>query len=203
MPPGLVVTLTIAGSLFLIWLFLVTLFTPVVPYHIRKRVDAASSDLLHLMTSTCQSEVHHGNSVSVFRNGEEFYPAMLAAIRGATQSVNLECYVFDAGKTGRLFVEALSDRARAGVVVTVVLDAIGSARWRRADFSALRRAGGRVEIYRSLSWHSLHRLNNRTHRDILVVDGRVAFVGGAGVSDRWAMATRTPQWRDTMVRVEG
>ena len=115
---------------------------------------------------------------------------MIDAIRSATRSVNLECYIFEDGAIGKLFVDALCERLRAGVVVTVVLDAIGSSGWSADALATLRDAGGRIEYYRSIKWYSLHRLNNRTHREILVVDGRLAFVGGAGVADRWGYATR-------------
>jgi cardiolipin synthase len=102
-------------------------------------------------------------------------------------------------------VEALAERARAGVEVRVVLDAIGSAamRWSSAG-TTLTDAGCRLDYYQRLKWYRLHRANNRTHRELLIVDGRVAFLGGAGVADWWHDADGDEAaWRDTMVRVEG
>jgi cardiolipin synthase len=127
----------------------------------------------------------------------------MEAIDAAERSIDLECYIFEDGHYGRQFVQRLCERARTGVVVTVVLDAIGTSGWRAAVLSELSKAGGRIEYYRAIRWYSLHRLNNRTHRELLVVDGRVAFVGGAGIADRWGMPTTEPQWRDTTVRLEG
>src|SRR5262245_50631846 len=94
MPDWLPIVLMVAGFIFLAWSFLVALFTPAVEYHVRTRVDATSDEFLHLLQSTCQSELYHGNRVAIFRNGDRFYPAMLDAIRGATRSVCLECYIF-------------------------------------------------------------------------------------------------------------
>ena len=186
------------------WSFLVALFTPAVEYHVRARVDATSDEFLYLLQSTCQSELYHGNRVAIFRNGDRFYPAMLDAIRGATRSVCLECYIFEGGHWGRQFMDLLCERARAGVVVTVTVDAIGGTGWKNASFTELKEAGGRIAYYQSFKWYrSLRQLNNRTHREMLVVDGRVAFVGGAGIADRWGMRTSDPQWRDTMARVDG
>src|SRR5262245_51127948 len=120
MPSWLPPVLTLAGAIFLTWAILAALFTPAVEYRLRKRVDVSSPEFLHFLHSTCQSEVYDGNRITIFRNGDRFYPPMLDAIRHATRSVNLECYIFEDGMWGRRFVDALCERARAGVVVTVV-----------------------------------------------------------------------------------
>jgi cardiolipin synthase len=203
MPAWAVVTLTVAGFLFVSWFFLVLLFTPAVHYRVRQAVDLKSAEFLHLAQATCQTVVHRGNHVTIFRNGDQFYPAMLEAVRSATTSINLECYIFASGTQATLFIEALSARARAGVLVSVVVDAVGTPGWKAANFDALREAGGRVEYYQSLHWYSLHRLNNRTHRELLIVDGSVGFIGGAGIADQWAQPQSGLQWRDSMARVEG
>ena len=196
---------TVIGALFLTWFVLVLLFTPALNYRVRSRVPVSSPDFLHLLESTCQAATHGGNGAEVFTNGTCFYPAMLDAIRKAERSVNLECYIFTSGEVGDEFVRALADRSRAGVVVTVVADAIGSSGLSSAEINTLADAGCRLEWYQPLTWYRLARLNNRTHREILVVDGRVAFVGGAGIADWWKKATGPdrPAWRDTMVRLEG
>jgi cardiolipin synthase len=196
--------LSAAGALFLVWLVLVFLFTPGINYHLARRTSVHADDFLYTLQSTCQAALHHGNRVTVFTNGPEFYPAMLDAIRSATRSVNLECYIFQPGRIADQFVDALSERARIGVNVTIVVDAIGSiALWGR-PLRRLREAGCRVESYQQMEWHRLARLNNRTHREMLVVDGRVAFLGGAGIADWWAYPSKHSRpWRDTMARIEG
>jgi cardiolipin synthase A/B len=196
--------LEIAGALFLVWLVLVFLFTPGINYHLTRRTSVHADDFLYTLQSTCQAPLHHGNRIEVLTNGAEFYPAMLEAIRGATRSVNMECYIFQPGKIANQFIEALSDRARKGVNVTIVVDAIGSFSFRGRPVRRLRKAGCRVESYQRLFWYRLGRINNRTHRELLIVDGRVAFAGGAGIADWWAHPTKgRPPWRDTMARIEG
>jgi len=196
--------LSTAGALFLVWLVLVFLFTPGIRYHLARRTSVHADDFLYTLQSTCQAALHHGNRVTVFTNGAEFYPAMLDAIRSATRSINMECYIFQPGRIAGQFIEVLSERARLGVNVTVVVDALGSMSLWGRPLRALREAGCRVESYQQIEWHRLARLNNRTHREMLVVDGRIAFIGGAGVADWWAYSSRKgPPWRDTMAKFEG
>ena len=194
----------IVGGVFLIWLVLVMLFTPHIPYHIEADVDADSEHFVQLLESTLQVRMTQGNRVEVFTNGDRFYPAMLEAIRGATETVNLECYIVSAGRVADAFIEALSDRARNGVRVTIVVDAIGSVGSYHRISRPLLDAGCRIERYQRIAWYRLARLNNRTHRELLVVDGRIAFAGGAGIADWWAYPEgSSPAWRDTMLRIEG
>jgi cardiolipin synthase len=214
--------LSIVGGLVLLWFLLTTLFTPGINYRLSRRMSIHDEGFLHTIQSTCQSTVHHGNRVQVYTNGPSFYPAMLEAIRGATRSVNMECYIFKPGRIADQFVAALSERARHGVNVTIVVDAVGSFSLRGRPVHRLRKAGCRIESYQRLRWYSLSRLNNRTHRELLIIDGRVAFAGGAGIADWWGFGIRpwswgqisifpsdrknrdlTPPWRDTMIRVEG
>jgi cardiolipin synthase len=196
--------LAVAGGVFLLWLIVVVLFTPGINYHLSRRTSIHDPGFLYTLQSTCQAALHHGNSVQVFTNGTQFYPAMIEAIRGATGAINMECYIFQPGKIADQFIDALSDRARHGVNVTIVVDAIGSLNLWGGPVRRLRKAGCRIESYQRIRWYSLHRLNNRTHRELLVVDGRVAFVGGAGLADWWAYPGRhTRPWRDTMARIEG
>lgn len=196
--------LTLLGGAFLIWLVAVVLFAPHIPYHLGRGLDASGDHFIHVLESTCLVRLTEGNKVEVFTNGTAFYPAMLETIRSARETVNMECYIFKRGTIGGQFIDALAERARAGVRVTLVMDAIGSFGAFREAAEPLRRAGCRVEPYQRLTWYRLHRLNNRTHRELLVVDGRVAFVGGAGVADWWAAPSNgEPMWRDMMARVEG
>ena len=133
---------------------------------------------------------------------------MLAAIREATRSINMELYIFQPGRIANQFVAELSAKARQGVTVTIVVDALGSLSLWGRPVRRLRNAGCRIESYQRLRWYSLARLNNRTHRELLVVDGSVAFAGGAGIADWWVYPTfkrmrRRKPWRDTMARIEG
>ncbi len=192
---------TILGIAFVSWLVLVLFFTPRIDYHVTLPLRPDSDEFLHVIQSTCQAPLHQGNLVDVFTNGPQFYPAMREAIRGAQASINLEAYIFSPGEIAGGMVEALIDRAGAGVEVRVVLDAIGSS----AFFAGrLREAGCQVEFYQPVKWYRLHRINNRTHRELLVIDGRIAFTGGAGIADWWARPHQgKPAWRDTMARIEG
>jgi cardiolipin synthase len=196
--------LTIIGGVFISWLILALLFTPHIPYHIEASVDACSDHFVHVLESTCQTHLEQGNRVEVLTNGDCFYPAMVEAIRQARETVTMECYIFKKGQIADQFIEALSARARAGVRVTIVMDAIGSFGAFRTCGKTLRQAGCRVFAYQRFTWYRLGRLNNRTHRELLVVDGTVAFSGGAGVADWWARPLRgKPMWRDMMARIEG
>jgi len=196
--------LTIIGGVFIAWLILAVLFTPHIPYHIETAIDARSDHFVHVLESTCQTHLEHGNRVDILTNGDRFYPAMLEAIRAARETVTMECYIFKKGDIADRFIAALSERARAGVRVTIVMDAIGSLGAVRQCARPLREAGCRVAAYQQFTWYRLGRLNNRTHRELLVVDGSVAFAGGAGVADWWARPMHhKPMWRDMMARIEG
>lgn len=195
---------TLIGLAFVVWLVLVVLFTPRIDYHVTSPLRPDSDDFVRVLQSTCQAAMHRSNRVDVFTNGAQFYPAMRDAIAAATASVNLEAYILQRGDAATMLVDTLVERARAGVEVRLVLDAIGSAGAGRDTVGRLREAGGSVNFYQPISWYRLHRLNNRTHRELLVIDGRVAFTGGAGIADWWLKPVRRrPAWRDTMVRLEG
>jgi cardiolipin synthase len=196
--------LTIIGAVFVVWLILALLFTPHIPYHIESAIDARTDHFVHVLESTCQTHLEHGNRVEILTNGDRFYPVMLDAIRGARETITMECYIFKRGEIGDRFIDALTERARAGVRVTIVMDAIGSFGAFRQSAKPLRQAGCRVAAYQRFTWYRLSRLNNRTHRELLVVDGTVAFAGGAGVADWWGRPMHgKPMWRDMMARIEG
>ena len=196
--------LTIIGGAFLAWFVLALLITPHIPYHIQSAIDARSDHFVHVLESTLQAHLEHDNRVEILTNGDHFYPAMLDAIRQAQETVTMECYIFKKGAIGEQFIEALCERAKAGVRVTLVMDAIGSFGAFRKSAKPLEAAGCRVAAYQRPMWYRLSRLNNRTHRELLVVDGTVAFAGGAGVADWWAGPLHgKPMWRDMMARIEG
>jgi cardiolipin synthase len=145
-----------------------------------------------------------GNKVDVLLNGDQIFPAMLDAIRGAKKTINFETYIYWSETIGREFADALAERARAGVKVHLLLDWIGSIKIDEAALKEMRDAGVEVHRYHKPVWWKLTRLNNRTHRKILVVDGKVGFTGGVGIADKWrGNGQDENHWRDTHFRVEG
>jgi len=145
-----------------------------------------------------------GNRVALLLNGDEIFPAKLAAVRAARTTINYAEYFWAEGAVGDELAEALAERCRAGVAVKVLLDGLGTLYMPEAHVATLKRAGCRVQTFRGLARLSLRRHNNRNHRRILVVDGRVGISGGSGVSEKWAGDGRQDgHWRDTDVRVEG
>ena len=145
-----------------------------------------------------------GNSVSTLVNGDEIFPAMLSAIRSARRSINLETYIFWDGEIAREFTAALSERARAGVHVNMILDAQGTQKMGLGNKKQLQDAGVQIVKYHSVFWPDPRRYNNRSHRKLLIVDGKVAFIGGAGIADMWAgNADSTKHWRDNHYKVMG
>jgi len=188
----------------LVWFLLVTLFTPRIDYRVSAPLRPDSRDFLHVVQATCQAAVHGHNGVEILTNGAQFYPAMRDAILRAEASFNLEAYIVEPGDAADMLIDAMVTRARAGVDVRLVLDSIGSAGMGGASTRRLRDAGCQLRFYQPITWYRLHRLNNRTHRELLIVDGRVAFTGGAGVADWWFKPIgKAPAWRDSMVRIEG
>jgi cardiolipin synthase len=145
-----------------------------------------------------------GNRYEALRNGDEIFPAMLDAIAGAQHTITFETYIYWSGAIGKRFADALAQRARAGVKVHVLLDWLGSQKIDDAIIDEMTRAGVEVRRYHPLRWYDLARVNNRTHRKVLVVDGRIGFTGGVGIAPEWTgRAQDAGHWRDTHFRVEG
>jgi cardiolipin synthase A/B len=145
-----------------------------------------------------------GNRVTTLKNGDEIFPAMLDAVRKAKRSISFETYIYWSGKIGREFSDALAERARAGVRVHVLLDWIGSKQLDDDAVDMMVESGVEVERYRPLRWYNLSRVNSRTHRKLLVVDGKLGFIGGVGIADLWLGHAQDPEhWRDTHFQVEG
>jgi cardiolipin synthase len=194
---------------FLLLMFVLALFEPSLPYRIAQRVSSPldSEEFRRILGALTAAEIHRRNRVEVLTNGEVYYEAELAAIRGARHNVNMEAYIFKKGEVARRFVEALTERARVGAQVNLLIDAIGSLATSRGYFDALAAAGGRVAFYHDVRWFTLPRINNRTHRELIIIDGQIGFLGGAGVGDHWLKPhghkNRKRRWRDTMFRVEG
>ena len=156
------------------------------------------------MEAYTSSPITSRNGVELLLNGEEIFPAMIEAIRSARTSITYAQYYFADGPVAREMVEALADRCGAGVGSSILLDAFGSLDMPAEYVQQLKAAGCRVEIFRPLSPLAVDRSNKRNHRRVLVVDGRIGFTGGSGVSRKWMGNGRVEKhWRDTDVRVRG
>jgi cardiolipin synthase A/B len=163
-----------------------------------------SADFVNLLESLADAKANRTGDFEILANGPNFYPAALEAIRAAKRSVCLEAYIFHNGEIGRMYVDALAERARAGVEVNLTIDAFGSISARKHFLRPLLEAGGRVQRYNGFNWYRILHIDSRTHRELLIVDGKVGFIGGAGIADQWYKGAKgSPRWRDTLVRVEG
>jgi len=145
-----------------------------------------------------------GNRVTDLENGDEIFPAMLESIHSAQKTITFETYIYWSGEVGQEFADALVERARAGVKVKVMVDWMGSLKMDSSLLDQIKNAGVEVHQYRPLKWYNLGRLNNRTHRKLLVIDGKVGFTGGVGVADQWnGHAQDGEHWRDMHFKIEG
>ena len=185
-------------------LFLSVLFEPGLAYKVPDDVPAPDSDaLIRVVTALSDAQMRRGCGVEVFPEATTFYPAELEAIADAKVSVHLEAYIFRDGQTAQTLLKRLTERAKAGVAVKLVLDSFGNLFVPKKIFADLVAAGGRVVWYQPVAWSSIKRYNNRTHRELLIVDGKVGFCGGAGIADWWTGDHGKPPWRDSMYKVTG
>jgi cardiolipin synthase A/B len=145
-----------------------------------------------------------GNRVEVLNNGDSFYPAMLEAIAEAEYSITVEAYIYWAGEIGLRFAHALADKRQSGVSVKILLDAVGSSTIGDEILEILEKGRCQLAWYNPVRLYNLGRFNNRTHRKSLIVDGRLAFTGGAGIADHWmGHAQDKDHWRDIQILIEG
>ncbi len=145
-----------------------------------------------------------GNRVAALQDGDEIFPEMLRAIRDAKVSITFETYIYWSGEIGKEFTQALAERARAGIPVNVIIDWAGSVKMDDELLAQMQQSGVRIHRYRPLHWYTLGRINNRTHRKLLVVDGRIGFTGGVGIADQWLGHAQDPEhWRESHFRIEG
>ncbi|HEY0876123.1 MAG TPA: phospholipase D-like domain-containing protein [Vicinamibacterales bacterium] len=151
------------------------------------------------------ADLSAGNHYVVHTNGDQFFPVMLDAIRRAKRRISFESYIYTSGTSiADEFTRAFEEAAGRGVMVNLVLDAVGAQSLSAADLQRLRDAGCTVALFNSPTWYSLEEVNYRTHRKILVVDGEIGFTGGAGVDDQWKGNARSKdEWRDTQIEVRG
>jgi cardiolipin synthase A/B len=177
-------------------------FSPV--YGLDHEFGVESDEFLRTVSGATGMVFIAGNKIALMNNGDEFYPAMLEAIDRAEASVTIEAYIYWAGDIGRRFARALARRAKAGVSVKILLDAVGSASIGSEILETLEAGGCQLAWYNRIQWYSLGRFNHRTHRKSLIVDGRIGFTGGAGIADVWSGHAQDAQhWRDMQIRLEG
>ena len=189
----------------LVALALLVLFEPPLAYRVTAPDVPLDSDaFMRIIGATCDAEVARVDAFEVMHDGASFYASELAAIAAAQRTIHIEAFIFHPSIAGDRFVAALAEAARNGMQVRVLVDAIGSFPTPDRYFDPIRANGGHVAWYQPIRWFTLKRFNNRTHRELVIVDGAIGYIGGAGIGAHWL----DPQdgsraWRDTMVRVTG
>ena len=159
---------------------------------------------LRALHGAAGERVVEGNTVEVFENGDEIFPPMLAAIRESVSTIHFSTYVYWAGAVPRDFAKALSEAAQRGVMVRLVLDSEGTEPMPRELVDQMRDAGCKVTWFRRMQWFDWMKYNHRTHRRLLIVDGKIGFTGGVGIADEWTGHAQSPShWRDTHIRLTG
>jgi cardiolipin synthase len=174
-------------------------------YELRgKDLEVGSEEFLRATEAITMAPITHGNDIELLVNGDEIFPAMIATMRGARRSLNFLSYLYWSGDIACEIAAALCDRAKAGIEVNVLLDAVGSAKMDRRLVQQMEESGVTFAYFRPPKPYAIRRLNNRTHRKLLVVDGEVGMTGGVGIADQWTGDAQDPShWRDTHVRVRG
>ena len=189
------------------WAAVCSLSTPVEfppQYGFEHDLEVGSDDFVNTMAGAAGVPFVAGNRLVLLNNGDCFYPAMLSAIGHAERSITIEAYIYWAGQIGLQFAQALAAAATRGVRVKILLDAFGSASIGDEILKVIEQGGCHIAWYNPIRLSRLRRINNRTHRKSLIVDGRIGFTGGAGIADHWTgNAQDKDHWRDLQIQVEG
>ena len=205
--PSLFWTILVTAALTLVGGILLLNFAPnekQIETRLSRQYDSNDPQFRRSLGVLLGPPILEGNKVEVLLNGDQIFPAMLDAIRSAEKTITFETYIYWSESIGKEFADALMERARAGVKVHVMLDFMGSMKMDLAQIDAMKEAGVQVQRYHKPVWWKLARLNNRTHRKLLVIDGKVGFTGGVGIADQWrGNAQDKDHWRDTHFRIEG
>ena len=173
-------------------------------YRLRGEVDVREASFLRAAEALTGAPVSYGNDADLLINGDEIFPAYLDAIRQAQETVNLLTYAYWRGDIASEVAETLCEKAHAGVECNVIVDAVGAAKMDRQLVGKMRDAGVEVCYFRPPKPYAVKRLQHRTHRKLLIVDGTVGFTGGVGIAEEWTGNAQDPDhWRDTHVRVRG
>jgi cardiolipin synthase len=199
------VAITIMATLVVVVL-VINFHTPEkkIQHQVRHLYDVVDPQFEREMGTLLGPTILADNKITALQNGDEIFPAMLKAIRAAQFTINFETYIYWSGRTGEEFAQALIERARAGVKVHLMLDWLGSEKMAPQLLTQMKDASVEVERYHALHWYSLGKLNNRTHRKVLIVDGKIGFTGGVGIADEWTGHAQDPEhWRDMHFLIEG
>jgi cardiolipin synthase len=165
---------------------------------------ASDARFVRTMSAFSNGAISNGNAVQTLVNGDKIFPSMLAAISAARSSINFETYIYWSGKVGYDFARALAAKSREGIEVRVLIDWVGSLPFDEDLIRVMTSAGVEFVRFRPVHWYTLDRVNNRTHRKLLIVDGSVAFTGGVGIADKWrGDARNVDEWRDTHYHITG
>lgn len=205
--PWWILTLAAIGAIALVAV-VVTLFFALGRRPSRLQVTEApaveSAEFLRAVAGAAGAPLRAGGSIRLLNNGDEFFPALLEALRGARRTITFSVYIWEPGAISEKVVAALLDRARAGVQVRLLLDGLGGREAPEAALNALRAAGAKVEMFRSPRLGKFTRFHKRNHRRAIVIDGELAFTGGMAIGDKWLGDADSPEhWRDMMVEVRG
>ena len=200
-----IVILTFLGTgLGVVLIANLTLGDKVIDENVPSLYSVADPQFVRTMSVMLGPALLPGNRARALVNGDQIFPDMLQAIRRAQKSITFEMYIYWKGSIGEQFTQALAERARSGVKVHVMVDALGSQKIEESVIGRLRDAGAQVKLYNPVRWDTIARMNNRTHRKIMVIDGAVGYTGGAGIGDEWSgNAQDAAHWRDTHFRLEG
>jgi cardiolipin synthase A/B len=199
------VAVTIIATLVVVVLF-INFHTPEkkIQHQVRHLYGVADPQFEREMGTLLGPAILADNEITALQNGDEIFPAMLRVIRAAQFTINFETYIYWSGRTGEEFAQALIERAQAGVKVHLMLDWLGSEKMAPQLLTQMKNAGVEVERYHAPHWHTLGKLNNRTHRKVLIVDGKIGFTGGVGIADAWTGHAEDPDhWRDMHFLIEG
>ncbi len=173
-------------------------------YELNGELDVGTPDFLRALEALTGAPVTEGNDLRVLTNGDEIFPVVLETIAASRKTLNLLTFVYWRGEIAVQVAEAVSERSRAGVRCSVLLDAFGAARMDARLVEAMQDAGVRVEYFRPIKPHSITKADHRTHRKVIVADGSVGMTGGVGIAEEWTGNAEDPDhWRDTHVRVSG
>lgn len=180
---------------------------PGYPFKIESLYSVDDPQFSRTMGNLLGPPLVEGNSVQTLLNGDQIFPAMLKDIRAAEKSITFESFIYWRGQIATEFTQALCERAKSGVKVHILLDAVGVDKIDKKHVQQMRDCGCQLEIYNPLRWFditSAMRLNRRTHRKLLVIDGKVGYTGGVGIADEWTgHAQDKDHWRDNHYRVTG
>ncbi|QGZ58735.1 cardiolipin synthase [Paraburkholderia acidiphila] len=175
-----------------------------IEHNIERLYASDSPQFIRSMGLLLGPPVVGGNRFKALVNGDAIFPSMLEGMRSAQHTITFETFIYWSGAIGEEFARALADKARAGIAVHVLLDWVGSSKMDKRYQQMLREAGVQLVLYHRPHWTGLGRMNDRTHRKLLVIDGRIGFTGGVGIADEWTgHAQDEKHWRDTHFRVEG